>query len=335
MGGTEDSVLIRLQGVTKKFKNKAVLNSISLDVHAGEILGIIGLSGAGKTTLLRMLIGFINCDEGALLYRFKPLVKEGSSAAFDSFIKKATIHNKLFGFATQDSSFYPELTVEENLVYFANLYDIPEGETRGQLESLLELLELRGVKGVLARELSEGMQKRLDIACALVHKPKILFLDEPTANLDPLMRKQILGLVKEINDTGVTIVISSHFLEELEDICNRIILLHNKSIIATGTVNDIRKLVPPKEEIFLRSLPGKYDTLIEVLKKELKAKTKKPAEKTLLNIAHSNRGVMISTKSAAFLLPFLKNALTKSNESLSELNVKKISLKEILESIVF
>ena len=217
-----DSVLIRLQNVTKRFKDKTVLEGINLDIRAGEIFGLIGGNGTGKTTFLNILVGFIRFD-GDILFQLP-------ETGFGSIIGKTKEISTSFGFASQEPSFYPKLTVRENLSYFANLFGMPEELIDENMGIVLNLVRLETEKNTLAGYLSYGMQKRLDIGCALMHNPKILILDEPTANLDPNLSKQIWLLIREINRNGTTVIVTSHFLQELSSVCHRIALIHDKHI---------------------------------------------------------------------------------------------------------
>jgi ABC-2 type transport system ATP-binding protein len=223
------SVLIRIKEIKKGFRNKPVLDNVNLDIKEKEIFGIIGASGAGKTTLLRLLIGFHQPDKGNILFKIK-----------DNLRKRAMSSNREIGFATQDSSFYFNLTVHENLKYFAALHDIHE-DIGGKISRVLGLVNLKGEENHLAKDLSDGMKKRLDLACALIHEPKILILDEPTANIDISLKRQIWALIKKINKCGTTIILSSHYLDEVEALCTRIAVIHNRKIAAVGTASELKK----------------------------------------------------------------------------------------------
>jgi len=222
--------VIKIEGIEKSFRNKTVLDKVSLDIRENEILGVIGASGAGKTTLLRIIVGFIAPEKGSILFK----TKEGK------LLKKNLLLNKEIGFATQDSSFYPELTVSENLKYFAALHDMHDniGE---RTESVLKLVNLNGEENHPAKNLSDGMKKRLDLACALIHNPRMMILDEPTANIDISLKKQIWSLIKKLKKEGMTIILSSHYLDEIEALCDRIAVIHDKKIAALGTAEELKK----------------------------------------------------------------------------------------------
>ncbi len=218
MGGA----IIKLQRVTKTYHNKPVLKDVDFLIKEGEILGIVGGNGAGKTTLLNTLVGF-SSFKGDILFR-------PGDEQFIPLSDKSQHINGLFGFASQDPSFYPNLSVKENLAYFAVLFNMPDEIIHENISIVLELIGMSAEKDTISRKLSYGMQKRLDIGCALMHNPAVLILDEPTAHLDTDSANQIWNLIKEINKSGTTVVITSHFLHELSKVCDRIASINNQKL---------------------------------------------------------------------------------------------------------
>jgi len=204
--------VVQLKEVTKVFDGKTVLDRINFTVEEGDIFGIIGQSGSGKSTLLNLIIGFYEPDEGKVLYRLDENKKPKEIHKNLSEIKKR------FGFAAQISSFYPKLTIKENLFHFGKLYGIKTSTLKKNRDNLLEFTELSDHKNKLSEHLSVGMQKRLDLSCSLIHKPKILLLDEPTADLDPVLQKEILHIIRQANRQGITVIIASHHLNDIENI---------------------------------------------------------------------------------------------------------------------
>lgn len=218
--------IITVKKLSKAFGGQPILNKISFDVGQGEVIGIIGESGVGKTTLLRMLMGVLNSDSGTISYRFKRKL-----LSVDILKKEKVLFYKFLGFSTQDCSFYPHLTVYDNVVLYGALNGLQKKSIPKKIKDLLKFVNLSNKQDEPAANLSSGMQKRLDIACSLVHQPKIIFLDEPAAHLDKKNRNVIWKLVKRMNKKGMTVVISSHFLSELKKVCDRMYLLRNKKII--------------------------------------------------------------------------------------------------------
>lgn len=257
------SIAVKFDDVTKRFGDNLVLNKISLNINEGEIFGIIGRSGSGKTTMLNLLIGFMRPQEGDILYN----ITESGVESFKSVFRNPFDVKKKFGFAAQTPSFYPKLTVMENLRYFAALYSIPKSGINSKADELLEMTNLTKFKNLISQNLSGGMQKRLDIACSLIHDPPLLILDEPTADLDPISRKQIWDLIRKVNDRGVTIILASHFLTEMETLCTRVAILDDAKIVRSGTVDELKTLYTKEKELILETSSRNYDTLIKNLKK--------------------------------------------------------------------
>lgn len=265
--------IFKIDGIVKTFKDRTILNDISFDIKEGEIFGIIGPSGSGKTTLLNTIIGFIQPDQGEVLFKLDHVIESSKENNFQSVIKKHSLLKKMFGFASQVPSFYHNLTIRENLDYFGSLYDLYPEALDANIDTLLNLLDLKNYEDILAKNLSGGMERRLDIACALIHDPPILILDEPTSDLDPILRAHIWNLIRKINSKGTTIIISSHNLSELEHLCSRIAILKDGKILDVDTPYALKNKYLKLEEVHIESYPGDYDKLIpELTDKDIKRK---------------------------------------------------------------
>jgi len=214
-----DDELIEFKEVSKSFGKNVVFESVSFVIPEGKITGIIGASGEGKSTILKMIAGFYQPDKGKIYYRKREIKKDMS-----------TIY-RIFGLAIEDGSFYEKLSVEENLFHFGKLYGVEKKILKDRIKELLGLVGLENAKNTLAENLSVGMKKRLDLACSLVHNPAVVVLDEPTADLDPLLRKHMIDLIKNINSRGTTVILTTQLLEEAEDICEKVLILFNEKIV--------------------------------------------------------------------------------------------------------
>ncbi len=298
--------------ITKIFNKNVILDGLSLEIPFGEIFGVIGKSGSGKTTLLSILVGFLRPEKGKVFYRGQEITD---------------VHNAVrqeFGFTAQEGSFYPKLTVKENLEYFGTMYNLSSAEIEKKIPKTLELVDLSGEEDKLAFDLSSGMQKRLDIACGILHDPKVLILDEPTEDLDPLLRKGILNLLKKINkEKDVTIVITSHLLSEMEHICTRLAILHDKQILTTGTLNELKDHYSKNQEIILETYSGNYTGLIKILKK------KKEVEKVI----ERDGKLLIYSPKAESVLRYLLHELGEKKEKILDVDLNKPSLSEVFESL--
>lgn len=312
-------VLIKFKNLTKRFKKRIILTNINLEINKGEIFGIIGMSGSGKTTLLKILIGFLEPEAGDILF-----YSEKDSCYKSIYRSQLEIRN-LFGFATQRPSFYPKLTVEENLLHFGALYHLPKKIAKTNASHLLELTGLLDAKDLLAQNLSGGMQKKLSIACSLIHKPKILILDEPTADLDPLSRKETWQIIKGIHRIGTTVLIASHFLDELEEVCNRLAILYDKRIIATGTPDQLKTQYFKNQEIHLIASPGNYNAIAKALSKYPSLAIK--------NILVKDHKLIIYTPKAESTLHQILHIIARMDEKLINITLTKPSLAAIFESL--
>jgi len=322
------NIIIKLQNLTKQFGSKIVLNKVNLDIRSGEIFGIIGLSGSGKTTLLNNMIGFLRPEGGDVLFKLEHLLEyKDDTISYRSVYDNEDDVKKTFGFAAQTPSFYSQLTSLENLEYFGNLYNLSHDVRKTNGEILLQLMGIYDARDLPAGHLSGGMQKRLDIACALIHDPKVLILDEPTADLDPLLRKQMWYLINQINEKGTTIVLSSHFLDELELLCDRVGILYEGQIIKAGTPDEIKSFYSKEEEIKLETSPGRYNRIINALKKDTK-------HLAIKKMAIQDNKLIIYTLQAERSLHQVLHLLEEMDELLIDVVVEKPTLQEVLEKLI-
>jgi ABC-2 type transport system ATP-binding protein len=312
MADSADIPLIEFRNVSKLFDKKEVLHDIGLKIGQGDIFGIIGVSGAGKTTLLRILVGFYKIDKGSILLYGKDASKD---------IDKI---KKFFGFTSQDTSFYEKLTVHENLEYFGRLYRLSKEQIKENSKNILSLVELSYAKDMLAKNLSGGMQRRLDIACSMMHNPKILILDEPDAGLDPLLRKHIWKLIKNINSMGTTIIISSHLLNEIEDICTKIAIINQGSILAVDSPQSLKAKYSENEELQLQSFPGEYDHILDLLRKKGIA---------IESSAKKDNKLIVYAKKAKPVLAEILSITDAIDEKIISVDVSKPSIVEVFESL--
>jgi ABC-2 type transport system ATP-binding protein len=319
--------VIKIINVNKRFGKKNILRNINLEIESGEIFGIIGMSGSGKTTLLNTIIGFLQPEIGDVLFKIEHLLsfKDDSSQFRSVFTNKNEVKT-IFGFATQNPSIYSNLTSVQNLDYFGKLYNLPSLIRKTNIEILLNLMNIYDSKDIPAGHLSGGMKKRLDIACSLIHDPKVLILDEPTADLDPLMRKQMWSLIKDINKKGTTIILSSHFLEELEHFCDRVCILYDSEIIITGIPNDVKKYYTKEQKIKIEISTNDYTKIIKLLEEQ----------KTLLGISEykcEGAKLIVHTSKAEVVLRKLLSIIKDINKNLIDVTVEDPSLESVLEMI--
>ena len=204
------------------------------------------------------------------------------------------------------------------------MYNLSSTELNSKIPQILKLVELEKEENKIAAELSSGMHKRLDVACAILHDPKLLILDEPTEDLDPMLRKEILNLLKKINkEKNVTIIMTSHLLEEIEHICTRLAILHDKSILISGTLNELKDNYSKNQEIILETYSGKYPGLIKALKEKKEVK----------KVIESEGRLLVYSPEAESVLRFIMQELQSGNEKLLDVDLNKPSLSEVFESL--
>ncbi len=230
---------IEAENLTKKFGAFTAVDHINLRVRVGENFGLLGPNGAGKTTTIRMITGVIKPTEGSVRVFGIDVVKERDKA-----IRK-------IGYMPQRFSLYEDLTVEENLMLYGSLQGLRGQYLRERVNELMDRFYLREIRGRMAGRLSGGMKQRLSLAVALVHDPDLLILDEPTAGVDPPLRRRFWEHFKELNKEGKTILVTTHYMDEAEN-CDRLALMGGGRIIAEGTPRDIKRRAVGGELIELR-----------------------------------------------------------------------------------
>jgi ABC-2 type transport system ATP-binding protein len=210
------------QGLTKRFGAFTAVDHVDLRVEAGELYGFLGPNGAGKSTTLRMLCGILEPTEGSGRVLGLDLRREPERI-------KAAI-----GYMSQRFSLYDDLSAAENLVFYAMVYGVPGRARRERIDRMVQLADLVGREDTLAGQLSGGYRQRLALACALVHTPRLMFLDEPTAGVDPVSRRTFWELIRHLADGGVTVVVTTHYMDEAEH-CDRLGFIYQGRLIAQGT----------------------------------------------------------------------------------------------------
>jgi ABC-2 type transport system ATP-binding protein len=222
MSGEASPAAVVTRGLTKRFGKIVAVDHLDLVVRAGELYGFLGPNGAGKSTTLRMLCGILEPSDG-----------EGSVLGIDLRRQPERVKS-LIGYMSQRFSLYDDLTAVENLTFYARLYMVPRDERRPRMERMLRLADLVGREHQLAGELSGGYRQRLALVCALVHGPRLIFLDEPTAGVDPVSRRTFWALIRRLADEGTTIVVTTHYMDEAE-LCDTLGFIYQGRLIAEGS----------------------------------------------------------------------------------------------------
>ena len=219
--GQRHDPIIEIQGLVKRYRGAVAVDGIDLSVHGGEIFGILGPNGAGKTTTLEMIEGLREPDEGTI-----------HVAGIDA-VRDSDAVRRLIGVQLQTTALFPYLTARELIALFGNFYGVPD--PAGRVDELLGLVDLQAKEGARVDELSGGQKQRLSIALALVNEPKVTFLDEPTTGLDPHARRSLWGAIEGVRAAGTTVVLTTHYMEEAEVLCDRVAIMDRGAIIACDT----------------------------------------------------------------------------------------------------
>lgn len=222
---------IRTTGLRRTFDDLVAVEGLNLDIAAGEIFGLVGPDGAGKTTTMRMLTGILPPTGGA-----------AEVAGFD-VVRHAERLKEHIGYMSQRFGLYPDLTVMENIEFYADIYGVPARGRVEKIDRLLSFSNLTSFKQRLAGNLSGGMKQKLGLACALIHTPRVLFLDEPTNGVDPVSRRDFWRILYQLVREGVTIFVSTAYLDEAER-CNRLALLHQGRLLGLGTPDEVKAMMP-------------------------------------------------------------------------------------------
>ena len=230
-------MIIEIQSLVKRYGNLVALDHFNLQVSAGEIVGLLGPNGSGKTTLINCVLSLLKYDKGTI----RVFGKEMSPDAYD--IKKR------IGIVMQNVAVFKELRVDENVDYFCGLYVKDAAARRRLVDEAIDFVELDAFRKFYPQKLSGGLLRRLNIACGIVHKPELLILDEPTVGVDPQSRNSILEGIRELNRQGTTVLYTSHYMEEVEQLCNRVVIMDQGKPLATGTIEELKAMVNSGETV--------------------------------------------------------------------------------------
>lgn len=245
---------IEVINLTKKFGSLTAVNNISFQVQRGQIFGFLGANGSGKSTTIRMLCGILTPSSG-----------EGRVLGFD-IVREAEQIKQNIGYMSQKFSLYEDLTVEENIAFYAGIYGLSGATAEKRKKEIIELANLHGREKHLAGNLSGGWKQRLALGCALLHNPSLLFLDEPTAGVDPVSRRIFWEIIKDLAGKGMTILVTTHYMDEAE-LCDTVGLIHFGNLVAFGTPEEL------KQKFGQESLEGVFISFVG--KEELEAVQKR------------------------------------------------------------
>lgn len=231
--------VLEIKNLTKKFGDFIAVDNMSLEIQEGEIFGFLGSNGAGKSTTINMISGLLRINSGEIHILGKNIVSHSKFAKLN------------IGIVPQDLAIYEDMTAYENVRFFAGLYGLRGAELKERVIEALEFVGLLDKQKGYPKNFSGGMKRRLNIACAIAHRPKLIIMDEPTVGIDPQSRNYILASVRKLNEMGCTVIYTSHYMEEVEEICSRIAIVDHGKVIAEGTKEQLKAIITDTKDIWI------------------------------------------------------------------------------------
>lgn len=244
--------MVHIENLVKRYGDLVALDHFNLDIKKGEIFGLLGPNGSGKTTAINCMLALLACDKGSIRLF-------GTEMTVNNYEAKRRI-----GVVPQNVAVFEQMTVLENIDYFCGLYVKDKKERQRLCEEALEFVGLEDYRRTLPRKLSGGLLRRLNIACGIAHHPELIIMDEPTVAVDPQSRNRILEGIRELNRQGATVVYTSHYMEEIEQICSRILIMDHGKGIASGTTEELKRMIRTAETITVEGIVPSKEQLAEL-----------------------------------------------------------------------
>ena len=304
----EISNSVVVESLVKRFGDFVAVDCINLEVRKGEVFGFLGPNGAGKSTTIRMLCGLL-----------KPTSGHASVAGFDVSREPELVRQNI-GYMSQKFSLYNDLKVIENIRLFAGLYSVPSNQLKERIEWVLSMANLKGRENLITGTLPGGWKQRLALGCAVLHRPPVIFLDEPTSGVDPITRRQFWDSIQQMAETGVTVFVTTHYMEEAE-YCNRLALIFRGKIVALGTPSELKRDSMKGEILLVECDP--LGAAVEALQ----------SAPDVMDAAVFGNALHLVVKDAAVVLPQLKSYLTDHNISVTRMEEIRPSLEDVFVSL--
>ena len=302
--------VIEIKDLVKKYDTTIAVDNINLSIEEGEIYGILGPNGAGKSTTISLICSLLNPSFGEI------------KILGEDIRKKSTIIKRNIGLVPQNIALYRNFTAYENVKFFGELYGLRGQELREAIDEALEFTGLLEVKKKKAEEFSGGMLRRLNIACAIVHNPKILIMDEPTVGIDPQSRNNIMQAVKKLNKKGVTIIYTTHYMEEAENLCSKIAIIDNGKIIVEGTKEELKDMVSDKRILNI-GVDDVYKVNIENLRNI----------EGVISVSIDEGNVIITSSKEVNNLSKIIKEISEEELKINDLRFKEITLETVFLSL--
>jgi len=300
-------LILDVKKITKKYNKLVAVNGISLQLEENEILGLLGPNGAGKSTFINMILGLTKVDSGTI----------------EIFEKKLNrIIKKKIGYVPQDIAVCNELNAYDNVMFFGKLYGLRGDKLKESVKKAMEFTGLWERRKESPKKYSGGMKRRLNIACAIVHEPQLLIMDEPTVGVDPQSRNNILETIKKLNESGTTVIYTSHYMEEIEEICTKVAIIDNGELIIEGTSDSIKNEVLTEKLVRLQ-LEDEIEKSIELIN-DIEG---------VISLSISGDTVTIKSKKEIDNLAIIIEKLVKANIKIISINIEQPTLEAAFLSL--
>ena len=298
--------IVEVQDLVKQFGDLTAVDHVSFGIESGEVFGLLGPNGAGKTTTISMISCLIDPTSGEVIV-------DGNSVR-----TKPTAVKSALGVVPQDVALYPTLSAAENLAFWARMYGLSGADLKKAVSEALELAGLEERAKERIEKYSGGMKRRINIAAGILHRPKVLLMDEPTVGIDPQSRNHILETVKDLNASGMTVLYTSHYMEEVEYLCSRIAIMDHGKIIAMGTLNELRDIVGSMDVVDIKV----EDVSDEVLEKVRTVPGVEKADRV-------DEGIKVLTASSGSILGKTIAALESDGSHVTSVSVTEPDLESV------
>ena len=305
-GSLQLTNILNARNLVKRFGDLTAVNDVSFDIQEGETFGLLGPNGAGKTTSISMIAGLLEADEGSVIVADEP-ISTGSTRGRGAI-----------GLVPQDLAIYPDLNGEENLVFFGRLYGMGGDQLVGRVAEVLEVIGLADRKDDLVKEYSGGMKRRLNIGIGLLHRPRLLILDEPTVGVDPQSRNAILEAVESLSREGMAVLYTTHYMEEAERLCDRVAIIDEGVIQAEGTRRELVSMVGEKDRVAIDAT-GNLAAVAETLRQIV----------GVTDASASDHRIDVLATDASTILPQLLTCVSDSGGSISGVEVQEPNLEAV------
>ncbi len=304
----ESNYSVVMENLRKQFGSFVAVDGLSLNIAKGEVFGFLGPNGAGKSTTIRMLCGLL-----------KPTSGSASVAGYDVGQKPESVRQNI-GYMSQKFSLYNDLTVIENLRLFAGLYSVHSNVLKQRIDWALQMANLKGQENLITATLPGGWKQRLALGCAVLHKPPVLFLDEPTSGVDPISRRQFWDLIHQMAEEGVTVFVTTHYMEEAE-YCNRLALIFRGKMVALGTPSELKRNSMQGELLLVECAP--LGPAVEALQ----------SAPDVLDAAVFGNALHLVVLNAAAAIPQIRSFLTGHAIAVSSIEKIRPTLEDVFVSV--